>query len=103
MRLTNVRLRSPSLRCCGPAIARSGSTPASMFSLYESTEAMKQELELSKKDAAALEGAIDVLVGDATREMLAQAEAAGEDAARRRGSRPRPACWRPFTRSPSAR
>jgi hypothetical protein len=50
----------------------------SMFSLYESTEAMKKELALSKKDAAALDGAIDVLVGDATREMLAQAEAAGE-------------------------
>ncbi len=50
----------------------------SMFSLHESTEAMKQELELSKEDAAALDGAIDVLVGDATREMVAQAEAAGD-------------------------
>jgi hypothetical protein len=50
---------------------------ASMFSLHESTKAMKERLELSKKDAAALDGAIDVLVGDAMREMLAQAEAAG--------------------------
>jgi hypothetical protein len=49
----------------------------SMFTLHESTKAMKDHLELSKKDAAALDGAIDVLVGDATREMLALAEAAG--------------------------
>jgi hypothetical protein len=51
---------------------------SSMFSLHESTEAMKEELALSKKDAAALDGAIDVLVGDATREMVEQAEAAGD-------------------------
>jgi len=50
----------------------------SMFSLHESTEAMKRELKLSKKDAAALDGAIDVLVGNATREMLAASEAAAE-------------------------
>jgi hypothetical protein len=49
-----------------------------MFSLHETTEAMKRELKLSKKDAAALDGAVDVLVGNATREMLAAAEAAAE-------------------------
>jgi hypothetical protein len=50
----------------------------SMFALHESTKAMKERLELSKADAVALDGAIDVLTGDATREMLAQAEAAGD-------------------------
>jgi hypothetical protein len=49
----------------------------SMLSLHESTKAMKEGLALSKKDAAALDGAIDVLIGDSMREMLAQAEAAG--------------------------
>ena len=47
----------------------------SMFALHESTKTMKQKLELSKKDSAALDGAIDVLVGDATRELLDRAEA----------------------------
>ena len=51
----------------------------SMFALHESTKTMKQKLELSKKDSAALEGAIDVLVGDATREMFDRAEAEGEE------------------------
>jgi hypothetical protein len=49
----------------------------SMFSLHESSKAMKERLELSKRDAAALDGAIDVLVGDGTRELMAQGEAAG--------------------------
>lgn len=48
----------------------------SMFTLHESTQKMKHEIALSKKDAAALDGAIDVLIGDATREMLAAVEAA---------------------------
>jgi len=52
---------------------------ASMFSLHESTGAMKRELKLSPADAAALDGAIDVLVGDDTREMLAANEASGEE------------------------
>src|SRR5688572_7818934 len=51
----------------------------SMFALHESTKTMKQKLELSKKDSAALDGAIDVLVGDATREMIELAEAEGRD------------------------
>lgn len=50
----------------------------SLFTLHESTKAMKEGLELSGSDAAALEGAIDVLVGDATRELLAATEALRE-------------------------
>jgi hypothetical protein len=60
---------------CGGEVTLDGS---SMFALYESTQAMKQKLELSTKDAAALDGAIDVLVGDATRRMVEAAEAAAE-------------------------
>ena len=46
----------------------------SMFALHESTKTMRQKLELSTKDSAALDGAIDVLVGDATRELLDRVE-----------------------------
>jgi hypothetical protein len=49
----------------------------SLFTLHKSTVEMKRELKLSKRDAAALEGAIDVLVGDATRELVAATEASG--------------------------
>jgi hypothetical protein len=52
----------------------------SLLALHESTESMKKALALSKKDAAALDAAIDVLVGDATREMLAAAESSAESA-----------------------
>jgi hypothetical protein len=76
MRFTKVlALAVASILCSCQREARLDAT--SMFSLHESTKAMKEGLELSKKDAAALDGAIDVLIGDATREMLAQAEAAG--------------------------
>ena len=47
----------------------------SMFALHESTKTMKQKLELSTKDSGALEDAIDVLVGDETRELVDRAEA----------------------------
>jgi hypothetical protein len=46
----------------------------SLFALHESTKAMKEDLGLSASDVAALEGAIDVLVGDATRELLTATE-----------------------------
>ena len=49
----------------------------SLFALHQSTTAMKRELKLKNRDAAALDGAIDVLVGYATRELLAATEAAG--------------------------
>jgi hypothetical protein len=51
---------------------------ASLFALHHSAQAMKKELKLSKADAEALDGAIDVLVGDAMRDLLARPESAGE-------------------------
>lgn len=47
----------------------------SLFALYQSTESMKQELKLSEQSAGALDNAIDVLVGDATRALVAEQEA----------------------------
>ena len=55
----------------------------SMFALHESTKTMKQELELSTRDSAALDGAIDVLVGDATRELVDRVEAEATPTAER--------------------
>jgi hypothetical protein len=47
----------------------------SMFALHESTKTMKEKLALSTRDSIALDGAIDVLIGDATRELVDRAAA----------------------------
>ncbi|HVR29025.1 MAG TPA: hypothetical protein VMS86_05765 [Thermoanaerobaculia bacterium] len=50
----------------------------SLFALHQSTESMKRELKLSKAGARAFDNAIDVLIGEATRELIAAQEASGE-------------------------
>jgi hypothetical protein len=49
----------------------------SLLALHNSTESMKRKLKLSKAGARALESAVDVLVGDATRALLEAYEAGG--------------------------
>ena len=50
---------------------------SSLFALHKSTQSMKKELELSNAAAAALDNAVEVLVGAATRELLANQETGG--------------------------
>jgi hypothetical protein len=47
----------------------------SLFALHQSTQSMKKELKLSKQAAGALDNAIDVLIGDATRALIEEQEA----------------------------
>ena len=49
----------------------------SLLALHETTERMKRELGLSKAGSRALDNAIDVLVGDATRDLIEAQEASG--------------------------
>lgn len=49
----------------------------SLFALHKSTEAMKRELKLTKAGGRALDAAIDVLVGEAIRELVAAQEREG--------------------------